>query len=387
MASIYYLSFHKAPPLQISENDQYIAIAPTIHNDLREDVYCSQDGNPLSVTVAWLIKAGKQFELIEEACIVLWLDSTQAYKNVQVKVPSSVKAKELHLALYVKDDEQMKPWQFNLMSDKIGQSNNTVFVPALSAPIKIKRRNVKSESITEIRSRTLSRLFEVGLKAPIVMEEQIGFDLEGHLWDAALHLVRWLHLELKNGSKSLLLQKLKERPSLQVLELGAGTGFVSIALSALLSSTITKAEEDAAAAGRQASIIATDLMPAIEVLQRNMDYNLLSRRNVDLHAEVLDWEEVKKDDKQNKYDFIFVADCTYNPAYFDALCHAIRSSLQSNGICLLAKKHRHIDEDNLWNSIRKNSLTFDLIHGNDAVLAEDNDHAFIGWGLYQLRSL
>ncbi|PWN32449.1 uncharacterized protein FA14DRAFT_161886 [Meira miltonrushii] len=389
MTAIYHLSFNKAPPLQVNGNDQFISIAPSIHNDLREDVYSPQDGEPLSITVAWLIEShngnkARQLEFIEEACKISWLDGSQAYKNVQVKVPPAKligKNQDLHLALYVKAGEQEKAWQFDLLSDKISQSNNTVFVPALSAPIKIKGRN---GGMADSRSRTLSRLFDIGLEEPIIMEEQIGFDLEGHLWDAALHMARWLHFQLNKGSRSFLSQMLHEKPSLQVLELGAGTGFVSIALSALLSDSITQSDGEIA---RRASILATDLMPAMEVLQQNIDHNESSRKKVDLQAAVLDWEELKKDSKEDGYDLIFVADCTYNPAYFDALCHAIQSSLHPEGICLLAKKHRHIDEGSLWDSMKKNRLSYELVHGCEATLAEDSSHAFTGWGLYKIQSM
>lgn len=388
MTAIYYLSFNKAPPLQINENDQFVSIAPTIHNDLREDVYSPQDGVPISITVAWLIESHdgnriRRLEMIQEACKVSWLDSSQAYRNVQVKIPTAKligKSQDLHLALYLNNDEQEKPWQFDLLSNKMSQSSETVFVPALSAPIKIKRRNGDT---AESRSRTLSRLFDIGLAVPIIMEEQIGFDLEGHLWDAALHMVRWLHSQLKD-SRSLLLQMLRDKPSLQILELGAGTGFVSIALSALLSNSITQADEEVA---RRTSILATDLRPAMEVLQQNIDYNGSSRKKVDLQASVLDWEELGKDGEHDGYHLIFVADCTYNPAYFDALCHAIRSSLQPHGICLLAKKHRHIDEESLWGSMKKNRLSYELVYGKEATLAEDSSHAFTGWGLYKIQIL
>ncbi|MCO5588075.1 hypothetical protein L7F22_042030 [Adiantum nelumboides] len=383
MAAIYYLSFHKAPPIQISEKDQFVSIAPTIHNDLREDVYFSQDGVPLSITVAWLVKSkdgkdGRKLELIEEACSIAWLDGTQAYKNVQVKIPPTKfvdKAQDLHLALYVKNDEQVNSWQFDLLNDILDQSSNFVFVPALSAPIKVKKRD-----ITSSRSRTLSRLFDIGLEVPIIMEEQIGFDLEGHLWDAALHMVRWLHCQLKRDPNSILVKMLRNRSSLKILELGAGTGFVSISLSALVSNIDTQADQDIA---RRTSILATDLMPAMEVLKQNIKYNSTSRDKVVLRAEVLDWEDITPDG----YDLIFVADCTYNPSYFDALCQAIRCSLNPDGLCLLAKKHRHIDEESLSDSIKNNSLTHELIHGKDAILAQDSSHSFTGWGLYKIRSI
>ncbi|EJT46430.1 chromosome organization and biogenesis -related protein [Trichosporon asahii var. asahii CBS 2479] len=113
--------------------------------------------------------------------------------------------------------------------------------------------------------------------------EQTSFDLdkvsfgrsstadEQKVWDSGLALSAWLGRYLSTSHPHTLARRVLDLiPGNSILELGSGTGLVSIALSPLAPS---------------ARITATDLDSAMEIMQQNIDLN-----GVDVAAKVLDWD-------------------------------------------------------------------------------------------------
>lgn len=123
---------------------------------------------------------------------------------------------------------------------------------------------------------------------------------------------------------------------------------------------------------------------------------------VHVSATALDWCEVSPGTLPS--DVVLVSDCTYNPSSFAALSRAIATLLQprqSNTddgrdprlpVCVLAKKHRHADEEALWCALADAGLVSSLLCGADGAAAADaatphaaSQHARHGWGLYTIR--
>jgi len=112
--------------------------------------------------------------------------------------------------------------------------------------------------------------------------EQTSFDLDKvspspgfadiqKVWDSGLALASWLHRHLdgKHGNASARTVLGLLRDGATVLEIGSGTGLVSIALAQV----------------RRARITATDLDSAMEIMEENVAYN-----GVNVSARVLDWD-------------------------------------------------------------------------------------------------
>ncbi|EJU01127.1 hypothetical protein DACRYDRAFT_53600, partial [Dacryopinax primogenitus] len=136
--------------------------------------------------------------------------------------------------------------------------------------------------------------------------------------------------------------------------LGAGTGLVSLVLSALLSSR------------PNISVTITDLASAISLLEHNIQHNrpLLERTNIRLN--VLDWERDLPDEIKSSGPFklILMSDVTYNTASFSALLKTMRSLRQLSRdanvdtLAVLAYKERDIAERELWAMMEKEGFQF-----------------------------
>ncbi|CEH14492.1 S-ADENOSYLMETHIONINE-DEPENDENT METHYLTRANSFERASE DOMAIN-CONTAINING PROTEIN [Ceraceosorus bombacis] len=316
----------------------------------------------------------------------------------------------------------------------------------------------------------------------IMITERTGYELDKHLWDASLHLSRLLrHVmnqrdidspkatePLRDGRRKWQrvdketdtsasdkitppgqlgalkhLRTLLQRTSLRVVELGAGTGLLSIALAVLLIArdrgALDKARLDARpqpplenradietpGTPQKLHMYATDLSSALELIQSNIDDNrtLLQAQqsftpeSLLIEPLMLDWDEqlpsLLRDDQP---DLVLVSDCTYNPESFPSLCRTIRDLLtrpsapRGNGphapVCLLSKKHRHAAEEALWAAMQSNHLSWTLLSGANgfgqgfnasfdplstsdiAIVATDtasDDKEYAGWGIWLVR--
>ncbi|PWN41840.1 hypothetical protein IE81DRAFT_367187 [Ceraceosorus guamensis] len=317
----------------------------------------------------------------------------------------------------------------------------------------------------------------------IMITERTGYELDKHLWDASLHLSRLLrHVMNQRGIDSPKaaepirdgrrkrqrvdeekdtsasdkttppgqlgalehLRSLLQRRSLRVVELGAGTGLLSIVLAVLLTprdrGALDKAKlgaspqppledrtdlEETPGTAQKLHIYVTDLSSALELIQSNIDDNrtLLQAQqsftpeSLLIEPLMLDWDEqlpaLLRDDQP---DLVLVSDCTYNPESFPSLCRTIRDLLtrpsapRGNGphapVCLLSKKHRHAAEEALWAEMQRNHLAWTLLSGANgfgqgfdaslnsvstsdiAIVATDTaseDKEYGGWGIWLVR--
>ncbi|KAF9338175.1 Methyltransferase-like protein 21D [Linnemannia elongata] len=98
------------------------------------------------------------------------------------------------------------------------------------------------------------------------------------VWDTAIVLSKYLEKSNILATSSATASRSK-RTTLNILELGSGTGLVGLAVARMLSAT-----------GQKAKIVLTDKANVLPLLQRNMEKN--PAEGVELEARVLDWEAV-----------------------------------------------------------------------------------------------
>ncbi|WVO13234.1 hypothetical protein L204_100847 [Cryptococcus depauperatus] len=213
--------------------------------------------------------------------------------------------------------------------------------------------------------------------------EQTSFDLDKKVWDSGLALSAWLHEHLSDsmtlpplGQRILSLLTQKER--LKVIELGSGTGLVSIALSLAHPNQSTSRWD----------ITATDLESAMPLMNENLVLNSLgivhldhvvdetisSRLSVD--AKVLDWDRplpiwVAEDLPQ----LIIAADVTYNTSAFPSLLSTLSSLIcppndsSAHPLLLMAYKERDSGERELWQMLEGQGI--DMVKIDEVKGCED----------------
>ena len=118
---------------------------------------------------------------------------------------------------------------------------------------------------------------------------------------------------------------------------------------------------------------------ALPLLERNIALNshFVRGSNVVVNWEALDWADVSS---RQGVQLVLVSDCTYNPVYFEPLCTAICALLtpgSPSSSCLLAKKHRHSDEEGLWSEVDRCGLQYTLHSGEQTVQPGE-------WGIWTL---
>ena len=141
--------------------------------------------------------------------------------------------------------------------------------------------------------------------------------------------------------------------------------------------------------------------PALSLIDTNISLNSASLaarddRSVSIRSLLLDWdaEELPAELRRvegHAADIVLASDCTYNPSSFTALARTIARLLSSSSsaaqdgpgpLALLAKKHRHIDEEALWDTLAAHKLSARLIAGRAPSTHDDADYE--GWGIWLL---
>ncbi|KAG8756010.1 hypothetical protein FRC12_010716 [Ceratobasidium sp. 428] len=249
----------------------------------------------------------------------------------------------------------------------------------------------------------------------VCITEQTSFDLDKKIWDSGVAVSAWLarlldtrtelaasganatHPKLVNCLRNRLIQ-LGSRGgrTLQIIELGAGTGLVSLVLGALLFPVV----QPLSAATTHTRILATDLgkllitlssprtASAIELIEHNRDTNkhLFKGSNdeesregedqaplIELRGIELDWDKPIANDIWDResetgsacsFDVIVMADVTYNTASFSALLDTVVALLNESGpfssspMILLAYKCRDAAERTLWKDAADRGILF-----------------------------
>lgn len=156
----------------------------------------------------------------------------------------------------------------------------------------------------------------------------------------------------------------------QILELGAGTGIVSLVLGALRS---------AKARSESGCILTTDLASAMPLLEHNIASNdsSFTCSSTRPRAVVLDWDEERfpeeVSDIQHDFDVIIMADVTYNTSSFPSLIRTLDNIVRVGSstagsdprphhpLILLGYKERDPSERSLWDVAQNIGIRFEQV--------------------------
>ncbi|KAJ6607478.1 putative methyltransferase-domain-containing protein [Mycena sp. CBHHK59/15] len=303
----FYISFLRPPPTSCANA---ISVTPQITNDLRTELFEGvQD-----IYYSWLsIATGLEMKPTK---LTTWRGQSSAYKEIPVPLPRSSAAGAWRLVL--SSSAKSSGVCLNL--------NAEAAVPfgVVSMPIMLGRpQNAKAKAKLQDQ---IERVYWLDDEKSVRITEQTSFDLDKKIWDSGVGLSSWLTSE----SSSYL----RSPEPLRTLELGAGTGVVSIVLGALR-------PDD--------RIIATDVESAMPLLQHNITAN-------DSHVEgaVLDWDEEELPECVREcaaFDVIIMADVTYNTASFPALIRTLKKLVElteKRPHVIVGYKERDTGERTMW---------------------------------------
>ncbi|TFK70074.1 hypothetical protein BDN72DRAFT_723880, partial [Pluteus cervinus] len=140
----------------------------------------------------------------------------------------------------------------------------------------------------------------------------------------------------------------------RVLELGAGTGMLSILTSKLVGQAYMPyhSSGDGHRGPDVWKVVATDYHPDVLAnLKKNLEANLDSRSSttsttpVSVSVEKLDWNDVPDLDSKPKFDFVFAADVIYHPEHPTMIKGCVEKMLKVGGVfwmmVALRKTGRH----------------------------------------------
>ncbi|OBZ66853.1 hypothetical protein A0H81_13122 [Grifola frondosa] len=368
----FYLSFLRPPPVQASPSGS-ILITPQVANDLRTEPFPDAQEIFYSWSFCPLDQPSTFPAITKPQKLTVWRQSS-AYKEISVPLPPGVREGQSY-RLVLTTHGQGIPHVINFASAMIGEKP----FPVVSMPIIFSSRKVGGTMLG--KQEQIERIYRIPLNvsenAFLVVKEQTSFDLDKKIWDSGIGLSSWI-VNLSNSpseiNESGVITRLKEilfsSEPRNYLELGAGTGIVSLTLGALRSSL--KAYEEGC-------IITTDLDSAMPLLGDNITTNAALFRTPPSRpqAVTLDWDEVHLPDEvvavRQGFDLVMMADVTYNTDSFPSLIrtlsnvvHLHRDPTLPNAtpqlpLILLGYKQRDPAERTLWDMAREYGITFDRV--------------------------
>ncbi|KAJ6581461.1 putative methyltransferase-domain-containing protein [Mycena capillaripes] len=312
-----YISFLRPPPTSCSNT---ISVTPLIGNDLRTEIYEGiQD-----LYYSWLsVATGVATKPMK---LTTWHGQSSAYKEIPVPLPRSSTNGAWRLVLGSSstynsvrlDVESVLPFGVMSMPILLGKPQ--------SSKVKAKLQD------------QIERVYSFGDKTVMVVE-QTSFDLDKKIWDSGIGLSSWL----VSHPPSFL----SSPDPLRILELGAGTGIVSIVLGTLRPND---------------QIIATDVASAMPLLEHNISIN-----DSPVKAAVLDWDEKEFPQcvqEHGGFDIIVMADVTYNTASFPSLVRTLKNLINLSSKqprVVLGYKERDTGERALWEMAKLAGIALKLI--------------------------
>ncbi|KAH9167392.1 putative methyltransferase-domain-containing protein [Lactarius sanguifluus] len=357
----FYISFLRTPPHSSSSlRSSSVVFTPQVSNDLRTEPF------PTSVDIFyWWISHTPQnaIRLSEPAKLTTWRQEN-AYKPLQIP-PPVIGSAGTDCYLVLSSSPVAASSIINLCDPNVGR----IPFPVTSLPIRIstqqgkaptKASSTKQEAIT----RTFRLFDEDTATTPLMhIKETVSFDLDKKLWDSGIGLSAWLvRLTAPAASQPALVQELRSRlfapTECYIIELGAGTGIVSLVLAALRSS-------DTACAAHETCIFSTDLPSSMELMNYNIHANTALYPHCPPTALSLNWDEEELPEaireRHGGFDLVVMADVAYNTSSFPALLSTLASllALSDNDddvaaagarepLVLLAYKERDPGERQLW---------------------------------------
>ncbi|KAK0199256.1 putative methyltransferase-domain-containing protein [Desarmillaria ectypa] len=324
----YYISFLRPPPSNASLSSK-LRITPQITNDLRTEFYHSAQ----DIFYVWSSSLGTQTRPNK---LTTWRQEN-AYKEIVVPLPPLARDGQ-EWTLILTASSKASDTIVNLQdSDALGRLPFGV----LSMPVQFGR-----STTTEKKQASIERIYALH-RGTMKITEQTSFDLDKKIWDSGIGLSSWLVTKSRLAQLPETLQTaLFSKENRTIIELGAGTGVLSLTLAAL------RDERD----DSKSRIMTTDLESAIPLLEHNIASNghLLPDGSACPKASVLDWDEDLPDYIQSLpdgFDAIVMADVTYNTSSFPGLLRTLASLTTMSAkrpLVLLGYKERDEAERTIW---------------------------------------
>ncbi|KAI0272752.1 putative methyltransferase-domain-containing protein [Gloeopeniophorella convolvens] len=353
----FYVSFLRPPPLSGIALSP-VVLTPQISNDLRTEPF----PDSADIFYWWTARSAQGLvRLSEPAKLTTWRQEN-AYKSLSVAPPSPrlLGPAGTDCCLVLSPLPAVSSAIIDLRDRAVGK----LPLPVSSLPIRITPRRNAAAPVRAVKQEAITRTFRLfnGDDVPLMhIKEMTSFDLDKKLWDSGIGLSAWLVRLAAQGDSvpalSPLVQTLRERlfapNDCDIIELGAGTGTVSIVLAAL------RAASPSAAAHRT-SILSTDLPSSMEIMGHNIQANAALFPGCAPTALQLDWDEdlpasIQASHDHAGFDIIVMADVTYNTSSFPALLRTLAAllALRPHMLVLLAYKERDPAERALWDMLRR----------------------------------
>ncbi|EJF59360.1 hypothetical protein DICSQDRAFT_148570 [Dichomitus squalens LYAD-421 SS1] len=359
-----YVFFLRPPPTQVSPAGP-VTFTPQLANDLRTEEFTGEE----DIYYSWSLVNSYFFEpypsITSPQKLTVWRSSN--FKEFSVPLPPRARDGQSY-RLVLTTRQHARSHIINLAARDVGEKP----FPVISMPIVLSSR-ARAGPHTE-KQQSIERVYRVPLQPEkdgfLTIREQTSFDLDKKVWDSGIGLSSWLvemaHQIASTNGEHLLVARARDAlfssARCRVVELGAGTGIVSLTLSALRSAQSTDGD---------GCILMTDLDSALPLLAHNVSTNgTLFKGAFRPQSLALDWDEEALPSEvlaiEGGFDIIVMADVTYNTASFPALVRTLSSLLRLSPpdhppIFLLGYKERDPEERTLWDMTKTIGVSFEKV--------------------------
>ncbi|KAI9067953.1 hypothetical protein FKP32DRAFT_1643182 [Trametes sanguinea] len=361
----FYISFLRPPATQ-SYPSGSISITPQVANDLRTEPFDGAQEIYYSWSPVNPARAEPYPSITTPQKLTVWRQSS-AYKEIPVPLPQGLRDGQSY-RLVLTAHGQGKPHIINLAAHDLGARP----FPVLSMPVLFSSRGRAAHAGE--KQEQIERVYRVPLQAGengfLTVREQTSYDLDKKIWDSGIGLSSWLvqlaqepvqaseHAEVSRAQDALFSSEPRK-----IIELGAGTGIVSLTLGALRSVSL----KDEAGC-----ILTTDLESAMPLLEHNVSANatLFNTTSTRPRPLVLDWDAEELPEAVRAvelgFDAIVMADVTYNTASFPSLVRTLASLVRLSPpskppVIILGYKERDADERTLWDMFKDAGVVFEQV--------------------------
>ncbi|KAF5361923.1 hypothetical protein D9756_002622 [Leucocoprinus leucothites] len=393
----FYISFLRPPPTQSSPSTP-IHITPQISNDLRtepytdsQDIYYSwapypQPAHPPPPSLPPQPTSPTQYLKTTRPIKLTTYRPSSLFKEIPVPPPLGVRENQQWQLILSATPSKTPNYIIDLGESNVGHG---IPFPVISMPVVFSAKGVskggggkKQERVERIYRFSNGRAGgEESGNTEVVMDfcdlkitEQTSFDLdkndqfrEQKIWDSGIGLSSWL-AEFKASDQNrlgepldILWDGLFSSEARHIIELGAGTGIVSLTLASLRNSLshLNSPTPD--------KVIATDLESAVPLLNHNISSNHSLYPTNTPQADILDWDEEELPESVTSLgsiDVILMSDVTYNTDSFPALLSTTSKLLRIGDkppVILLGYKERHEAERSLWSMMESIGVRLEKI--------------------------
>ncbi|RDX50268.1 hypothetical protein OH76DRAFT_1349222 [Lentinus brumalis] len=357
----FYVFFRRPPPTLVSPSNA-VTFTPQVANDLRTEEFTGEE----DIYYSWSLVSPNSSEpypaITPPHKLTTWRSNN--FKEFSVSLPPRARDGQSY-RLVLTTRQHGRSHILNLASREIGEKP----FPIVSMPILVSSRahwgNLEKQQHIE-------RVYRIPLHSEkdgfLTIREQTSFDLDKKVWDSGVGLSSWLvelaSAPLKAEESSKITQArgaLFSSEPRRIIELGAGTGILSLTLGALRCARTTQ---------KEGCVLTTDLGSALPLLQHNIATNASLFTGPSSHPRPLelDWDEAPPEEVRSAggFDAIVMADVTYNTASFPALVRTLDALIRlsppgRSPTIIMGYKERDPEERTLWDMAKTVGVTFERV--------------------------